>query len=124
MKMLIISTYSNVKIDNLMGKNLPIEVDYTTDYTEAKELIMANEYQLVVIDLSEYTGVRIFGLITKLNPKQKIVTLEANASCKDTFGCSFCLETFNKRRLIRPYEFSQLKNLVTDFDNTPCHHMN
>ncbi|MCV6606893.1 MAG: hypothetical protein OIF32_01680 [Campylobacterales bacterium] len=120
MNILVVTTGANISNDNKIKEELFCNTDLSIDYVEIKELIKMKKYDIIIIDLTEYTGVRIFGLLTKLTPRQKIITIGTDSSCSVTLGCDFCLDTYNKKRLVRPYTTKQLEELINNFDSTTC----
>ena len=81
-------------------------------------------YDIVIIDLSLKNADQILHEITRLNPEQKILTILNGFKYSNHLDCKSCHNRYNRRRLLRPINISDLIEYLLNFDNTSCYYSN
>lgn len=95
-------------------KKIIVEDDFFKEY----ENLEVNT--LIIIDVTNKTGEKIFNHITKTTPRQKILVLSKTLLYNLTFTCNECAKLFNRKLLLKPINVGQLINYIQNFDNLLC----
>ncbi|WP_122893416.1 hypothetical protein [Arcobacter peruensis] len=86
-------------------------------YEEYKNL---EENNLLIIDVTNKIGEKIFNHITNTTPKQKVLVLSKTLLYNLTFTCTQCAELFNRKLLLKPLNADQLIDYIQNFDDLLC----
>merc|ERR1711879_697305 len=75
---------------------------------------------IVLIDFTTNEGKKFLQEVNRLNTLQKIITMGYTLSCSSEMGCSYCIDNFHKRRLIKPINSIELYRTISQFDEFEC----
>jgi len=99
-----------------MLKSLPIEscVDKITDYNHGTDLYHKFEYDIVFIDFIDNIGKSFLEYILKVNSTQRIITISDVFECSEKMGCDFCSDNYNKERILKPINHTDIIKIFSD----------
>lgn len=114
------SDYITILENNLPNYNIRLYANYK----EAISVYKNKTFDIVLIDFTTNDGKAFLQDINRLNSLQKIITMGYTLSCSSEIGCPYCIDNFNKRRLIKPIKPVDLYKTIKDFDNISCNYSN
>jgi len=121
MKILFVDNDRSLReLFNHLNKIDGIHVDFCEDCDVSKDFYEHNKYDIIVINFSLDYGKTILNYILGKNPKQKIITVSENLECSEIKGGDFCQKNFNKVRLLKPVDLSELIKCIKNFDEYVC----
>lgn len=91
---------------------------------ESLALYKTKTFHMVLIDFTTEPGKKFLQEVNRLNSLQKIITMGYTLSCSSEMGCSYCIENFHKRRLIKPFTSIDLYKTISEFDSLECKYAN
>lgn len=96
-------------------QNLPIDISIHTASTfqEGAAFYYANKYDTVFVDFIEDEGKKLLAEILKNDHTQRIITLSKLFECSEALGCDYCLEHYNKKRVIKPISEDEILQIFT-----------
>lgn len=99
-----------------MIKSLPIEsyVDKITDYNHGTDLYDKNKYDIVFIDFIDKDGKSFLEYILKNDSAQRIITISDVFECSEKLGCDFCLDNYNKERILKPINYADIIKIFSN----------
>jgi len=98
------------------------DVHLIDDLDEAMSFYKNESPDMVLIDFVADFGLEALHQILKLNPKQNIITISDSCDCSEIFGCDFCIENYNKKRVLKHQSIHDLLYLIENFSEMPCEH--
>lgn len=102
--------------------------DYETilghSYEECIKEYKNNEFYIIIINFSLEFGKKFLEYILHDKPKQRIITISGKLDSSDNKGGEHCQLHYNKRRLLKPLNPSELIKVINNFDNTKCEFRN
>lgn len=112
---------TNQDIYDIVAKYLDInfiktttENDFYSYYKETKK------DSLIIIDVTNDIGEKLFQHITNTVPKQKILVLSKTLTYNHTFTCKECSGIFNRKLLLKPINAHHLILYIQNFDSLLC----
>ncbi len=126
MKILFIdneSIQNSIRI-SLMEEMEHHDVHLITDMDEAVEFYVNESPDIIIIDFTIPHGLDTMYKILEINPLQNIITLSDSLDCSELLGCEYCLENYNKRRVLKHQGIHDLLYLIENFDGMPCEYAN
>lgn len=107
------------KLCNML-ESLPMKffIDKVSHYDDCVEFYDKYHYDMVILDFIDDIGKKILRYILEKNPKQKIVTISDVDICSEKNGCDFCISTYNKKRVTKPINESDLFKIL--LKREPC----
>lgn len=126
MKILFIddpSIQNSIRI-GLMEQTAHHDVHLIGDMDKAIDFYVKESPELVIIDFTIFHGLDTMYKILEINPHQKIITLSDSIDCSELLGCDYCLENYNKKRLLKHQSIHDLLYLIDNFDRMPCEYAN
>lgn len=93
---------------------------HMSDSNEALALYKSKVFDIVLIDFTTNEGKKFLQEVNRLNTLQKIITMGYTLSCSSEMGCSYCIDNFHKRRLIKPINSIELYRTISQFDEFEC----
>ena len=108
--------YLRVLFNNLKEYNIIL----MQDLNESLALYKSKSFHIILIDFTTKCGKAFLQEINRLNSLQKIITMGYTLSCSSEMGCSYCLENFHKRRLIKPINSIELYKTISEFEEINC----
>lgn len=93
---------------------------HMSDSNEALALYKSKVFDIVLIDFTTNEGKKFLQEVNRLNTLQKIITMGYTLSCSSEMGCSYCIDNFHKRRLIKPIDSIELYRTISQFDEFEC----
>lgn len=112
--------YLAVLINNLSDYHITL----TKNFDEAISLFRNNVYHIILIDFTTQEGKEFLQEVNRLNTLQRIITMGYTLSCSSEMGCDYCIENFNKRRLIKPIDSIELYKTILNFNEIKCKYAN
>lgn len=101
-----------------------LKFDITNDYLEAQKLYTDTDYKIVLVDFTTKEGKRLLEYITTRNIQQRVITMSEKLECSVKEGCTFCLENYRRKRVLKPFDLKELIDLIQNYDNTACNYSN
>ena len=122
MEILIYDTEcTNQDIYDIVAKHLNISfIKVMTEedfYIHYKKM---NKDSLIIIDVTNYIGEKLFQHITSTIPKQKILVLSKTLTYNHTFTCKECANIFARKLLLKPINVHHLISYIQNFDSLLC----
>ena len=100
------------------------EVDICENLECGKVSYTQNRYDLVIVDMDLEFNKKLLSYVLDINPMQKIITTGMKLEYSEKKGCDFCQLNYNKKRLLKPIELSQLITFIKQLDTSKCKCMN
>jgi len=127
-----------------MDKRLLYIVDQSTDESEmlihslqrrfktevahgrsaAIKRIQESVYDVVVLDFYMLGGLKLLNEITAYHPQQRVITLSGAIWCSEVKGCEYCTKHHQRKRVVKPFLFSELVRAINGFDTFTCQYHN
>jgi len=85
--------------------NVEITMDRISSYDEGIELFKTHSYDIIFLDYFNDIGKNLIEFILKNNPKQRVITISDIHECATKHGIEFCLNNYNRERILRPLEY-------------------
>jgi len=102
-------------------KMIQLNYDYEVIYNDFSiENYKDTNYNIVIVDIAFSKNNDFLNEIIKINPYQNIIIFSEELDCKNEISCDHCLETYNKKRLLKPLNFESFLSLVDKFEQSPC----
>lgn len=122
MEILIYDTEStNQDIYDIVANYLNINFIKTTTeeefYLHYKKI---SKDSLIIIDVTNEIGEKLFQHITNTVPKQKILVISKTLTYNHTFTCKQCADIFDRKLLLKPINVHHLILYIQNFDNLLC----
>mgnify|MGYP000055941330 CR=1 FL=1 len=122
MEILIYDTEStNQDIYDIVAKHLNINFIKTTTeedfYLHYKKI---SKDSLIIIDVTNEIGEKLFQHITNTVPKQKILVISKTLTYNHTFTCKQCADIFDRKLLLKPINVHHLILYIQNFDKLLC----
>lgn len=122
MEILIYDTEcTNQDIYDIVAKHLNISfIKVMTEedfYLHYKKM---NKNSLIIIDVTNYIGEKLFQHITSTISKQKILVLSKTLTYNHTFTCKECADIFARKLLLKPINVHHLISYIQNFDSLLC----
>ena len=95
-----------------------------TSFEKGKELFEEDSFDLVIIDFTLDFGEELLRLILHQNPSQHLITISDNINCSELLGCDYCVEHYNKRRILKSTNINELISLINNFEFISCEYAN
>lgn len=108
--------YLSVLTNNLKDYNIVL----LQDLNESLSLYKTNNFHIVLIDFTTKSGNEFLQEVNRLNSSQKIITLGYSLSCSSEMGCDYCVDNFQKRRMIKPINSIELYKTIVEFEEIAC----
>ncbi|MCK5110054.1 MAG: response regulator [Arcobacteraceae bacterium] len=126
MKILVIDKEKEnlLSIKKTFEEERGFHVDLSYSYEETTSFLNNNKYEFIIIDFNIPSGNEILEAILKDNKKQKIITLSEINGVSEKKGCDYCIENFNKRRLVKKCTPQDILNIIDIFDDFTCYFKN
>lgn len=86
----------------------------------AMEFYLNEAPKMVLIDFSVDYAREALHKLLEINPKQNIISISDSLDCSEFLGCDFCLEHYNKKRLLKHQGIHDLIYLIDNFEELPC----
>ncbi len=122
MKILFIdekSIQNSIRI-GLMEQVAHHEVSLIDEPEEAMAFYKRESPEMVLIDFSASFGLDALYKILEINPLQHIITLSDSEDHSELLGCDFCIEHYNKKRVVKHRGIHDLLYLIDNFSQMPC----
>jgi len=118
MNILIIDT-DNVIVNafNLLKK---IEPNWNILISDGTLNTYNDNIDFVVVDFSTQSNQDMLNDIIKINQNQKTITVSDSLRCSEQKGCEFCIQHYNRRRLMKPINIKALHEIVKHFGDKKC----
>jgi response regulator RpfG family c-di-GMP phosphodiesterase len=90
--------------------------------SEQKSINTYGNYHIdiVIINFTLDFGQKILDYILQNNPKQKVITISDVLECSEKNGCLYCQSNYNKIRLLKPINTSELVKYIKSFKHSDC----
>ena len=112
------------KIYNCFVNDRGYEVDLSITLEDTVSVYRKNKYGMVVIDFATRGGKRSLEYIVGVDPTQKIITQSGIEECSELKGCDYCVQHYNKRRLVKQCSATDILNIIDKFDTFSCYYQN
>ena len=124
MKILFIDNESiqNTIRVGLMEQEAHHDIHMISDEEEAISFYIDESPDMVLIDFTIPHGLDILYRILEINPVQHIVSISDKLDCCEYLGCGYCLENYNKKRVLKSQGIHDLLYLIENFSGMPCEH--
>lgn len=96
------------------------DVHLIAGHDAAMEFYKKEEPDMVLIDFTIDHGIETLTEILGLNPMQQIITISDSLDCSEFLGCNHCLESYNKKRVLKHQGIHELLYLIDNFSEMPC----
>lgn len=125
MKILFIDTDKELEtlVRHISSMGL-FEISFCHHYDCGLETFHSQKFDIVIINFSFNFGSKVLNTILKENPQQRIITLSEDLACSELRGGDYCQKNYNKKRLLKPVNTSDLVSIIKDFDNWECQFKN
>ena len=102
-------------------QNLPLDVDMDTasDFNQGANLYHANKYEVIFIDFAVNGGKKFLADVLKNDAHQRIITISKVIECSEMLGCDYCLEHYNKKRILKPITQDEVIDIFSNKEY-PC----
>jgi len=97
-----------------------IDIFFCKDEIDTLNAYYNNPIDIVIIDFTIDYGKSVLEQILKHNQHQKVITISDILACSEHRGCDYCQEKYNKIRLLKPINTSQLVQCIKYFDSNQC----
>ena len=97
-----------------------INIFFCKDYAESISIYKSVNIDMVIINFTFTFGEETLNYILKENPQQRVITVSDILECSEVNGGIYCQQNYNKIRLLKPINTSQLVNCIKYFDNNKC----
>jgi len=91
------------------------DFDIANSFTEAMELYKRNKYDVIIVDFTVDRGSEFLEEVMLINPQQATITLSYKHKYSVLKGCDYCVENYNRRRLIKPTSSAKLLSTLDTF---------
>lgn len=98
------------KFNLITVSNFPNGIEEYTD----------NNIDIILVDYSYPEYNKLLQEILKINPRQQTITLSKEISYSSDKGCNFCIENYNRRRLLKPFQAKSLIKILESFKENKC----
>ncbi|MCK5110561.1 MAG: hypothetical protein KAQ94_03495 [Arcobacteraceae bacterium] len=95
-------------------------ISFCKNFEESCNIYDTQSIDIVIIDFILDFGKETLEYIVNKNPKQKVITMGDILECSEPKGCEYCKIHYNKIRLLKPVDTTQLIKLLKNFDNSTC----
>ena len=112
--------YLAILKNNLKDYNIVLHKSYDEAISQFKK----NQFYVVLIDFTTKEGKEFLQEVNRLNTLQRVITMGYTLSCSSEMGCDYCIENFNKRRLIKPINPVELYKTILGFTEIGCSYAN
>ncbi len=109
----------NYLYQKLKGLPLDSQVDTSSTYNNAIDYYDTDKYNIIFIDFIDETGKEVLEYIIRDNPKQRIITISKVLECSEKLGCDFCLNNYNKKRILKPIHIDEIIKIFSNKE-TDC----
>lgn len=96
------------------------DVRLIDDLEGAMEFFASEAPEMVLIDFSVEFAREALSRILEIDPQQAIISISDSLDCSEFLGCDFCLEHYNKKRLLKHQGIHDLLYLIENFEEMPC----
>ncbi len=124
MKILFIDNESiqNTIRMGLMEQEAHHDIHMISDEEEAIAFYNEESPDIVLIDFTIPHGLDILYRLLEINPFQDIISISDKLDCCEYLGCTYCLENYNKKRVLKKQGIHDLLYLIENFEGMPCEH--
>jgi len=122
MKILFIdndSIQNTIRI-GLMEQEAHHDIHMISDEEEAVAFFIDESPDIVLIDFTIPHGLDMLYKILDINPFQDIISISDKLDCCEYLGCGYCLENYNKKRVLKKQGIHDLLYLIENFEGMPC----
>lgn len=123
MKVLYFTDILDISLPNILLKE-KLNFHTELEYEKALELFDNNDYDVVIVDFSFEKGQKFLNYIETTKPTQKLITVSEVLEYSELEGCDYCINNYNKRRLLKPLSTQILVRYIVDFENQICKYKN
>lgn len=102
--------YSLLKKVSIVG----LKIDKCIDKEEFLNLFNSNSYEKIFVDFCEGEGTEIISMINKAKPEQELYMINGEYECIEEKDCMFCFTEYNRKSLIKPYNFENINSVVKE----------
>ncbi len=106
----------------LKDREYSIDLASTLDHT--KTFFHKEKYNIIIIDFATKDGRQSLDYILNIDANQKIITQSGISECSELNGCDYCIEHYNKRRLVKQCSANDILNIIDKFDTFSCYYAN
>lgn len=78
------------------------------------------QFDMLIVDIAFDKNNDFLSNVLAYNPFQKVIIFSETLDCKNEISCEHCLDTFNKKRLLKPLNFDSFISLIESFDHDKC----
>jgi len=96
------------------------KVDYAFTFEDFQSKFAVGKYRIVILDFAIEPGAEALEFVNSQDPTQRMIVISASNEYSEPHGCAYCVEHFNRRRLMKPFSVMELANLIRDFEETSC----
>lgn len=124
LKILVFLIEHDEKLLLLLGSILKRR--YTLMYTNCEEtaarLFSQNHHDIdvVIVDFYIEHGVKLMKELGEIDLGKPVVTISGSYTCSVKEGCDFCLENYNRKRLMMPFSGDHLIQAIESFPEFKC----
>ena len=79
-----------------------------------------NDIEFIIIDFSCEESKIMLDEILKIDKYIKTITISNDIRCSNNDGCTDCIKSFRRNRLLNTFEIKELFNLINDFNINRC----
>ena len=87
---------------------------------ECSNIYENQDIDIVIINFTLEFGKESLNYILEKNPKQKIITISDALECSEANGGDYCQTHYNKIRLLKPINTSELVRYIKYFESNTC----
>ena len=96
------------------------EVIICHDFEQGVKEYNDNAIDIVIIDSTKDFGRKVLDYILKKKANQKIIIISDYLGHTEPKGCDYCQKHYNKVRLLKPVDISELVGYLKDFHHDKC----
>ena len=117
-------SFSNDYLAILQNNLKDYNIVLLKNFEEAISLFKKSHFYIILIDFTTKDGKEFLQEVNRLNSIQRVITMGYTLSCSSEMGCTYCIDNFNKRRLIKPINSIDLYKTISTFDEILCAYAN
>jgi len=118
MKILVLD--EDIKTINFL-KIVESQRDYNIMYNDfAIQRYRKDQFDLVIVDIASEKNEQFLNEILEVNSQQKVIVFSEKLDCDGEVSCNHCVESYNKKRLLKPLNLESFLDLINNFDKGSC----
>lgn len=119
--LLIDNDIATVQFMQILSQNeKELNVIQTFDFNDAMQKYTNNVIDFVIVDYSNSVYEKIYKEILTIDPKQKIIIISSKVEDCNHLKCEICINHFNQKRLIKPFDPKDLRAILMNFKDSIC----